>query len=63
MCIFKALHKNRKKQQHDLGLSLEEFMHFYDILGFSWTQVGWDLTFICVVYFYIYFGDQGFKMN
>ena len=40
MCIFKALHRDRNKQHHDLGLTLEEFMHFYDILGFKWTQVG-----------------------
>jgi len=39
MCIFKALHRDKSKQHQDLGLTLEEFMHFYDILSFKWTQV------------------------
>jgi hypothetical protein len=37
MCIFKALSKFPDDQYH--GLDLEEFQHFYEVIGYKWEQV------------------------
>lgn len=37
MCIFKALHRSPEEQY--VGLSLEEFYHFYEVIDFKWNEV------------------------
>ena len=37
MCIFKSLNNDPHCQSK--GLDEEDFLHFYDVLDFKWTQV------------------------